>query len=285
MGAGLQGKSFATGTFILYVVSDSAGETGESVVRAAVAQFHPAQADIRRRPFVLNEGHIAAIVDEARDEQAVILYTLVLPHLREAMAAYARQAGVRAIDALGPLLDCLEEMTGLTPRYEPGLNHQLDADYFRRVEAIEFAVKHDDAKDSTGILKADIVLIGVSRTSKTPLSMYLAHRKFKVANVPLVPELKLPEELTRVPSARIVGLTIGKHDLNLIRRERLKALGLPDTAPYAAPERIEHELAYARGVMERLGCVVIDVSRRAVEETASLIMEHIRNANGRIGEQ
>jgi hypothetical protein len=263
---------------VIYAVSDSAGETGEAVVRAAVAQFHSARTEIRRQPFVTDKSHIAAIVAEARDERAIILYTLVLPHLREAMARYAKRDGVTAIDALGPLLDALESRTGIRPKYKPGLNHQLDADYFRRVEAVEFAVKHDDAKDHSGILKADIVLIGVSRTSKTPLSMYLAHRKFKVANVPLVPELKLPEELTRVPRTRIIGLTIGKHDLNQIRKERLKALGLPDTAPYATPERIERELAYAREVMDRLGCVVIDVSRRAVEETASLIMEHVRNA-------
>ena len=120
------------------------------------------------------------------------------------------------------------------------------------------------------------MLVGVSRTSKTPLSMYLAHRMFKVANVPLVPELKLPEELFRVPKSRIVGLTIGTHSLNVIRKERLKALGLPDSAPYAAPERIERELAYAQEVMRRLGCFVIDVSHRAVEETASLIMERVR---------
>lgn len=265
---------------VIYAVSDSAGETGEAVVRAAVAQFQAARPEIRRRPFVTDKEQLAAVVAEAREDHAIILYTLVLPHLREAMARYAERDGVAAIDALGSLLDTLEERTGIRPEYRPGLNHQLDDDYFRRVEAVEFAVKHDDAKDPSGILKADIVLIGVSRTSKTPLSMYLAHRKFKVANVPLVPELKLPDELARVPNWRIIGLTIGTHDLNQIRKERLKALGLPDTAPYAAPERIERELAYARDVMDRLGCLVIDVSRRAVEETASLIMEHIRNAGG-----
>ncbi|OUM95964.1 MAG: phosphoenolpyruvate synthase regulatory protein [Thermobacillus sp. ZCTH02-B1] len=265
---------------VIYAVSDSAGETGEAVVRAAVAQFQTARTEIRRRPFVKDRRQLAAIVTEAREERAIILYTLVLPHLREAMARYAERDGVKAIDALGPLMDALEERTGVRPEYKPGLNHQLDDDYFRRVEAVEFAVKHDDAKDPSGILKADIVLIGVSRTSKTPLSMYLAHRKFKVANVPLVPELKPPDELMRVPRWRIIGLTIGMQDLNQIRKERLKALGLPDTAPYAAPERIERELAYARDVMERLGCLVIDVSRRAVEETASLIMEHIRKAGG-----
>lgn len=261
---------------VIYVVSDSAGETGEVLVRAAVAQFHPAHVDIRRKTFVQDVETIAGVAANAADEQAVILYTLVLPHLREAMAAEAGARGVTAIDAIGPLIDGLERQTGKTARYEPGLNHVLDADYFRKVEAVEFAVKYDDAKDCTGILKADIVLVGVSRTSKTPLSMYLAHRMFKVANVPLVPELKLPDELFRVPKSRIVGLTIGMDNLNVIRKQRLKALGLPDNAAYAAPERIERELQYAADVMARLGCPVIDVSHRAVEETASLIMENVR---------
>ncbi len=261
---------------VIYVVSDSAGDTGEVVVRAAVAQFHPAYADIRRAPFVTDEGTIARVVEHAANTGAVILYTLVLQHLREAMARIAAERGVRAVDLLGPLLESLEQQTGKLPRREPGLNHVLDADYFRKVEAVEFAVKYDDAKDYSGILKADIVLVGVSRTSKTPLSMYLAHKKYKVANVPLVPELKLPPELFKLPKSRIIGLTIGTHYLNIIRKERLKALGLPDSAPYATMTRIEHELAYAEDVMKRLGCVVIDVSHKAVEETASLILEQVR---------
>jgi regulator of PEP synthase PpsR (kinase-PPPase family) len=152
----------------------------------------------------------------------------------------------------------------------------LDADYFRKVDAVEFAVRYDDAKDPSGVLKADIILIGVSRTSKTPLSMYLAHQKYKVANIPLVPELKPPKELFNVPAERIVGLTIGVPYLNTIRKERLKALGLPNSASYAAEDRILKELEYAEAIMKQLGCVVIDVSHRAVEETASLIMEHFR---------
>jgi len=261
---------------VIYVVSDSAGDTGEVVVRAAVAQFHPAYADIRRAPFVQDEGTIVRVVEHAAEHDAVILYTLVLEQLREAMASHAARKGVRAIDLLGPLIDGLQRQTGRAPRREPGLNHVLDADYFRKVEAVEFAVKYDDAKDYSGILKADIVLVGVSRTSKTPLSMYLAHKKYKVANVPLVPELKLPPELFKLPKARIIGLTIGTHYLNIIRKERLKALGLPDNASYATMSRIEQELAYADDVMKRLGCVVIDVSHKAVEETASLILERVR---------
>lgn len=260
---------------ILYIVSDSAGDTGEYVIRAAVAQFHPIYADIRRAPFISDVEVLKRVIEQAAAQQAIVLYTLVIPQLRSAMLSLAEETGIVAIDLLGPLIGSLEEKTGRRARQEPGLNHVLDEDYFRKVEAVEFAVKYDDARDATGVLKADIVLVGVSRTSKTPLSMYLAHKKYKVANVPLIPELKPPEELFTIPCEKIVGLTIGVHYLNIIRKERLKALGLPDNAAYATPERIERELAYAQQVMEKLGCVVIDVSHRAVEETASLIMEAV----------
>ncbi|WP_083687911.1 pyruvate, water dikinase regulatory protein [Paenibacillus sp. RU4T] len=263
---------------IVYVVSDSAGDTGELVVRAAAAQFHPIVPQIRRAPFVADEPSLAKVVELARGNGAIVLYTLVLPHLREAMTRLGATSGVETIDLLGPLVASLEKKTGMPSRQEPGLNHVLDEDYFRKVEAVEFAVKYDDARDTTGVKKADIVLVGVSRTSKTPLSMYLAHKKYKVANVPLVPELKPPDELFTVPKERIVGLTIDVHYLNVIRKERLKALGLPDSASYATAQRIERELLYAKEIMDRIGCFVIDVSHRAVEETASLIMEHIRSS-------
>ncbi|GBG12181.1 phosphotransferase [Paenibacillus agaridevorans] len=265
---------------IVYVVSDAAGDTGELVVRAAIAQFHPIQAEIRRSPFVTEPAALERIVQQAKLSQAILLYTLVIPHLRDSMRKLTEENGVAAIDLLGPFIETLEQRTGRKSRQEPGLNHVLDADYFRKVEAVEFAVKYDDARDTSGVTKADIVLVGVSRTSKTPLSMYLAHQKYKVANVPLVPELKPPEELFKLPKRKVIGLTIDTSYLNVIRKERLKALGLPNTAAYATTDRIEKELRYAEDIMSKLGCVVIDVSHRAVEETASLIMEYVRGQNG-----
>ncbi|MFC4778509.1 pyruvate, water dikinase regulatory protein [Paenibacillus sp. GCM10023252] len=261
---------------IIYVVSDAAGDTGELVVRAAVAQFHPAHADIRRAPFITDEAAVQRLIALAKQNDAIVLYTLVLPHLREVIGKLAQSEGIVAIDLLGPLISSLEDKVGRKSRQEPGLNHVLDADYFRKVDAVEFAVKYDDARDTMGILKADIVLVGVSRTSKTPLSMYLAHKGYKVANIPLVPELKPPEELFKLPKEKIIGLTIGVPYLNIIRKERLKALGLPNSASYATTNRIEQELQYADDITKRLGCVIIDVSHRAVEETASLIMEYVR---------
>lgn len=264
-----------TNAVTVYVVSDAAGETGEHAVRAAAAQFPPGSVTIRRAVFIQDRAAIDSVLAAAQTRRSVILYTLVIPDLRNYLVRQARKMGIPAIDLIGPLLGTLEQLLGKS-RHEPGLLHALNAEYFRKVEAIEFAVRYDDARDPAGILKADIVLIGVSRTSKTPLSMVLANKMFKVANVPLVPELAPPPELFAVPPRKVVGLTIQPEALNAIRKERLKALGLPDNATYAKPERIERELQYAREIMERIGCVVIDVSNRAVEESASVIAELFR---------
>jgi regulator of PEP synthase PpsR (kinase-PPPase family) len=178
------------------------------------------------------------------------------------------------------VLQAIQKTYGLMPKNQPGLIHALDHEYFKRVEAIEFAVKYDDGKNPWGLSKADIVLIGVSRTSKTPLSMYLAHKQLKVANVPLVPEITPPEELFRVPPHKIIGLLIDPYKLNEIRVERLKTMGLADDASYADVKRINEELEYARGIMRRIHCKIINVSNRAVEETAGMILEYAaRNSN------
>ena len=157
-----------------------------------------------------------------------------------------------------------------------GMIHRLDEEYFKRVEAIEFAVKYDDGKNPIGFLKADIVIVGVSRTSKTPLSMYLAHKRIKAANLPLVPEVALPPELFQIPARKIVGLIIDPFKLNFIRSERLRSMGLDSNASYANIDRINEELTYARGVMRRLHCPVIDVSSKAIEETANLVLDIVK---------
>jgi regulator of PEP synthase PpsR (kinase-PPPase family) len=171
----------------------------------------------------------------------------------------------------------MEEEYGVKPKYQPGLVRQLDDDYFKKIEAVEFAVKYDDGRDPRGIIKADIVLIGVSRTSKTPLSQYLAHKRLKVANVPIVPEVDPPEELYKVSPDKCFGLKISPEKLNDIRKERLKALGLNDKAAYANLERIKEELAFFETVVNKIGCEVIDVTNKAVEETANLISNIYNN--------
>jgi regulator of PEP synthase PpsR (kinase-PPPase family) len=260
-------------TPIIYVISDSIGETAELVARAAASQFNSGKVEIRRVPYVNDRDHLAEIVEEAADCGAIIGYTLVLPEMKQAMEELALARNLVAVDILGPMLEALGKVSGAVPKLTPGLVHQLDEHYYRRVEAVEFAVKYDDGKDPRGLTHADIILIGVSRTSKTPLSMYLAHKKLKVANVPLVPEVAPPDELFQVPPDRIIGLAIRPGLLNEIRQERLKTLGLTSDANYASLERIEAELEYAEKIMRRLGCPVVDVTNKAVEETASKILQ------------
>lgn len=261
---------------VVFVVSDSIGETAEFVVRAAVSQFNPGFADIRRVSYVNNPAHIASIVQEAKEVTGIIAYTIVLPELREALVRESGKLSVPIVDVLGPMMEALMKVSGGTPKMKPGLLHKLDKQYFRKVEAIEFAVKYDDGKDPRGIIRADVVIIGVSRTSKTPLCMYLAHKSVKAANVPLVPEVAPPEEIFTLPKNRVLGLTIKPELLNEIRQERLRTLGLKSGADYASFERILIELDYADGIMRKVGCPIIDVSNKAVEETASKVMEIIR---------
>lgn len=260
----------------VYVISDSAGDTGEAAVRAAAVQFSPIAVQIVRVTFIQDRGSIDRVVEAAHTGRSMIVFTLVVPELRDYLLEQALLNKIVCIDLLGPIIGNLEGLLHKQSRHEPGIIHELDEDYFKRVEAIEFAVKYDDGRDSSGVLKADIVLVGVSRTSKTPLAMYLANKKFKVANVPLVPELKPPKELFTIPKNKIIGLRIGTDKLNAIRKERLKALGLHGEASYAKLDRIEQELKYSASIMERLGCVIIDVTNRAVEETASMIQDMYR---------
>jgi regulator of PEP synthase PpsR (kinase-PPPase family) len=261
---------------VVYLVSDSVGETAEFVVRAASIQFNGASLDIRRIPYVTDKETIKETVQAAKEENALIAFTLVLPELQQLLIEEAERKDVPYVDIMGPMIRGMSRLYQMQPRQEPGLIHKLDEDYFRKVEAIEFAVKYDDGKDPRGVLGADVVLIGVSRTSKTPLSMYLAHKRLKVANVPLVPEVEPPEELFEIPVNRCIGLTIDPQQLNNIRQERLKSLGLATGANYASMERIIYELEYADRVIRRLGCPVIDVSNKAVEETANMILDMLK---------
>jgi len=267
---------------LIYVLSDSVGETAELVVKAAASQFNGVSANtkIKRIPYVEDKGTILEVLALAKKDNAIVCFTLVVPELREYLIEEANKKGVVYYDIIGPLIDKMETSYGITAKYEPGRVRKLDDDYFKKVEAIEFAVKYDDGRDPRGILKADIVLIGVSRTSKTPLSQYLAHKRFKVANVPIVPEVEPPEELYKVSPQKCIGLRIMPEKLNNIRRERLKSLGLNDEAFYANIDRIKEELNYFDKVVERIGCKVVDVSNKAVEETANIIANFMNNQNG-----
>ncbi|EGK12733.1 protein of hypothetical function DUF299 [Desmospora sp. 8437] len=265
---------------VVYVLSDSIGETAELVVRAATSQFNGGDVDIRRTPYVDDKKTIRETVEAAAEVGGMIAFTMVVSELRAYILKMAEEHGVPVVDIMGPMLRGLADLYEREPKREPGLVRKMDDDYFRKVEAIEFAVKYDDGRDPRGILRADVILIGVSRTSKTPLSMYLAHKRLKVANVPLVPEVEPPDELFMVPAERCVGLTIDPDQLNGIRRERLKSLGLTAQANYANMGRILQELEYSEQVMKRVGCPILDVSNKAVEETANIILDMFRKGGG-----
>lgn len=261
---------------VVYIMSDSIGETGELVVKAAISQFAGANIEIERKPYLKSAAQIEAILEKAAESHSAIMYTLVRPDLKDVLETKAHALGIIHVDIMGPVVDALQTVTHLSPRNEPGLIRKIDEAYFTKIEAIEFAVKFDDGKDPRGLLQADIVITGVSRASKTPLCMYLAHKGIKAANVPLVKEIPPPAELFQVAPHKVIGLTIKPSLLFEIRRERLKAMGLQPSSSYANLERIIEELDYAQEVMRKVGCPVIDITNKATEETAARVLDFYR---------
>lgn len=256
----------------IYVVSDATAETAERVLRAALIQFDELKPDIRVYGLVRRDQELDDIVKEAAASQALILHTLVNAEQREALETRAKQLNVETVDLIGQLMERLGRFLQAAPAGRPGLP-RLNEDYFRRIEAVEFAVKHDDGQSAQGLFQADIVLVGLSRTSKTPLSTYLAQKGWKVANVPVVLGLPLPRELEAVDQRRIFGLTIDVASLIRIRRARLKALNMPVDTDYARRDHVMRELDYARRIFDAHPFwPVIDVSQKAIEETASILL-------------
>lgn len=261
---------------VLYLLSDSVGETVLRISRAATTQFVDGGDLELSQHFNLNDtARIDSIVEEAKQHSCCFMYTIVEQDLRAHLQMRLEEAGLPSHDIMTPMLKLVGDLLGSEPLHRPGLTHMLDETYFRRIEAIEFAVRYDDGKYPSGFLEADIVLLGVSRTSKTPLSMFLANRGIKVANLPLMPGVPLPEELLKISPKKIIGLTIASGQLLQVRQERLVDLNLPSSAPYAQPDQIERELENAMALFADLGCHVIDVSNKAIEETASRIIMHL----------
>lgn len=267
------------GKLTVYVLSDSLGETGEQLSKAALSQFNSGKYEVRKFPYIVSKDQILEIFDLAKSESSIIVYTIVINGLRNFIDTKGIELNIPTVDLMTPTLNAIEKVLKFQPKREPGLIRKLDENYFRKVEAVEFAVKYDDGKDPRGIKKADLILVGVSRTSKTPLSMYLAHKNYKVANIPLVPEVSVPNELFQVDNKKVIGLVANSIKLNEIRQERLKSLGLNGNANYANINRINQELEHSKKIMDKLGCFVIDVSNKAIEESAGSIIEHMKTLN------
>ncbi len=254
----------------LHIVSDSTGETAARLVLALEAQFPDQPFVEMRHPRVENVEDLHIAVQQARGRPAVMVYTLVEPELRDAMRQLCRRARIHYCDLLGHPIDSISRVAGVAARMQPGARAPLDATYFKRIEAIEFAVRYDDGL-GRGLDEADMVLVGVSRTSKTPLSIYLGYLGHKAANVPVVKGIEPPEELFEIDPAKIVGLTIDAERLADIRTRRVRSMGGPRRR-YAELEEIYSELEEAAALHRRLGCPVIDVTELSVEETAMRII-------------
>ncbi len=255
------------------VISDATGETAERIVRAALLQYGEERVDVRMYSRVRLETEMERIIERAAELQALVVYTIVSVDAREGLVRLIERHNVEAVDLIGALMGKLSRFLGAEPSGVPGLLHTIGEDYFRRIEAVEFAVKNDDGAEPRNLPKADLVLVGVSRTSKTPLSTFLAQKGLRVANVPLVLGVDPPAELDQVDESRLFGLIIQPQALRRIRQARLKHLGMPEDSSYGARDHIEQEIEYSRELFRKHpNWPVIDVTNKAIEETASDIL-------------
>ncbi|HET9508700.1 MAG TPA: pyruvate, water dikinase regulatory protein [Gaiellaceae bacterium] len=254
----------------LHIVSDSTGETAARLVIALEAQFPDQPFEEVRHPRVETIDDLQLTVNRAKGRPAVMVYTLVDREMRECMRTLCRSARLHYCDLLGHPIDSIARVSGMSAKMTPGARPPLNSSYFKRMEAIEFAVKFDDGVGG-GLREADIVLVGVSRTSKTPLSIYLGYLGHKAANVPVVKGIEPPAELFRIDPRKIAGLTIDAERLAEIRSVRVRSLGGP-TRQYAELLEIYDELEQAEALHRRLACPVIDVTGLSIEETAHRVI-------------
>ena len=266
---------------VVFVISDGTGETASHMVRAALVQYREAEITVVRCRNVRTEDQVAAVLDEAKDRIGFVAFTVVSPHLKTAIEDGCSSRQLTAIDLLSPLLVGLDRYFGIanTSR-EAGLLRTVNEKYFRRIEAIEYTVKHDDGKELRDLDQADIVLVGISRTSKTPLSIFLSHKGWKVANIPIVLNVPLPTQLKTIDQKKIVALTIDPDKLSRIRQKRVEKLG-DSAGDYAQVRHVQNEIEYALGIFrENKRWPVFNVTERALEETAAEITKLIASRLG-----
>ncbi|OFZ21641.1 MAG: phosphate kinase [Bdellovibrionales bacterium GWB1_55_8] len=257
----------------IVIISDGTGETAAQMIQAAMVQFSDRQAVFTRYKNVRSEAQMQAICEDAAVEKDLIIYTIVSPQLRAFLANQAREHAIPTIDLLGPLLVGLASYFGYQPKSVAGLLHDVNERYFERIEAMEYTIQHDDGRDLTGLEKADVVILGISRTSKTPLSMYLSHHGWKVANIPLIMGFDIPKEVHAIDQRRVIGLTIDPENLATIRRARLERLGHDQGGDYADPEKVNQEIEYANEIFSKnRRWPVFNVTGKALEETSAEIV-------------
>lgn len=262
--------------FYLHLVSDSTGETVSSVSRAALAQFEGVEHEEHMWSLVRTPLQMERVVSGIRTHPGVVFYTLVDPKLRDTLKAECLKLNVPCIPVLATVVAELASYLGMESSVQPGRQHALNEEYFSRVEAINFALAHDDGQGQWELEDADMVLVGVSRTSKSPTCVYLAYRGFKAANIPYVMGCPLPENLEHLKKPLIVGLTIGTDRLLQIRKTRLQSLKQEADTNYVDGDLVEQEIEESRKLFRKHRWPVIDVTRRSVEETAATIMQYFQ---------
>lgn len=261
----------------IFVLSDGTGETADQMIKAALVQYVREGLKINRYKNVRTEAQVTSIFEEAHQTRAIVVYTVVSDSLRTFITGLSMQSGVPSVDLLGPVLELLGRYLKKDPHSQPGLFHQVNEYYFKRIEAIEFTVKHDDGRYADNLKAADIILVGLSRTSKTPLSIYLSYKGWKVANVPMVNGIPLPEPLFQVDQRKIIGLIIDANTLARIRRERLIKMGEDPESRYANIDHVVEEIESCKEIYKKnRHWPVFDVTGKALEETATEVEKIIR---------
>lgn len=257
---------------VVYVVSDATGGTARRVVEAALLQFSGAEVRVEQVPGVREVKEVKRLVKQAAQTRGMIVHTMVLPELRWVMLSEGRRRHVVTIDLMGPLVARLSEILELAPLAKPGLLSQLDESYFERIGAIDFAVRHDDGRNADDLPQADLVLVGVSRTSKTPISIFLAYRGWRVANVPIIANLEPPPALFQIDRSRVVALAIHPERLVKLRQARLNRMARGFSLEYAQMAHIQRELDWADLILRRERWAVVDVTNKSIEECAAEII-------------
>lgn len=268
--------------FHLHLVSDSTGETLKSVARAAIVQFANAAAEQREHGWALvrTPGVMERVIQAIAATRGIVLYTVVDPELREMLVDSCRKIGVPCVAVLDPVIQALSLFLGQQAQGLPGRQHELDAEYFKRIDAMNYTLAHDDGQVPEDLDTADLILLGVSRTSKTPTSIYLANRGVKVVNIPVIPGVDLPPQLFDIRKPLVVGLTTNPERLIQIRMNRLASLNQNAETSYVDPDAVREEIIKARRLYNDNGWHVIDVSRRSIEETAAAILNLLSQRQG-----
>jgi [pyruvate, water dikinase]-phosphate phosphotransferase / [pyruvate, water dikinase] kinase len=259
----------------LHLVSDATGETNHQIARACLVQFDGVRAKEHVWSLVRTRSYLEKVITGLEAHPGPVLFTLVEPELRRRLEEACRRLEVPCISVLDPILSALGSHLGVQSHGRPGRQHEMDAAYFRRIEAMDFTLAHDDGQLVHDLEEADIVVVGVSRTSKTPTSLYLANRGYKTANVPIVPGIDLPDELFHLKNPLVIAFTTDPTRLIQVRRNRVLMLKQREETDYVALERVRKEVSDARRLFERQKWPVIDVTRRSIEETAAAVLQHL----------